>query len=44
VTHEPRLAARCPRAIRLSDGRVVGDGPGPEIAGAGGARAVPVHA
>jgi len=27
VTHEPRLAARCPRAIRLSDGRVVGDGP-----------------
>ncbi len=32
VTHEPRLAARCPRAIRLSDGRVVGDGPGAEIA------------
>jgi putative ABC transport system ATP-binding protein len=28
VTHEPRLAARCPRAIRLSDGRVVADGPG----------------
>ncbi len=38
VTHEPRLAARCPRAIRLSDGRVVGDGPGAELAGA--ARAV----
>jgi putative ABC transport system ATP-binding protein len=32
VTHEPRLAARCPRAIRLMDGRVVGDGPGSEIA------------
>ncbi len=32
VTHEPRLAARCPRAIRLSDGHVVGDGPGSEIA------------
>jgi putative ABC transport system ATP-binding protein len=32
VTHEPKLAARCPRAVRLSDGRVVGDGPGPEIA------------
>ena len=32
VTHEPRLAARCPRAIRLSDGRVVVDGPGAEIA------------
>jgi putative ABC transport system ATP-binding protein len=39
VTHEPRLAARCPRAIRLSDGRVVGDGPGPEIAALGAARA-----
>src|SRR5512140_387359 len=23
VTHEPKLAARCPRAIRLSDGRIV---------------------
>ena len=40
VTHEPRLAARCPRAIRLSDGRVVADGPGPEIAALGAARAV----
>jgi putative ABC transport system ATP-binding protein len=39
VTHEPRLAARCPRAIRLSDGRVVGDGPGTEIATLGVARA-----
>jgi putative ABC transport system ATP-binding protein len=39
VTHEPRLAARCPRAIRLSDGRVVGDGPGAEVA-LSGARAV----
>jgi putative ABC transport system ATP-binding protein len=39
VTHEPRLAARCPRAIRLSDGRVVGDGPGADVA-LGGARAV----
>ncbi len=38
VTHEPRLAARCPRAIRLSDGRVVGDGPGAEIAALGAAR------
>ncbi len=40
VTHEPRLAARCPRAIRLSDGRVVADGPGPEVAALGAARAV----
>jgi putative ABC transport system ATP-binding protein len=40
VTHEPRLAARCPRAIRLSDGHVVGDGPGSEIAALGAARAV----
>ncbi|MGC4001489.1 MAG: ABC transporter ATP-binding protein [Anaeromyxobacter sp.] len=35
VTHEPKLAARCPRAIRLSDGQVVGDGPGAEIAALG---------
>jgi putative ABC transport system ATP-binding protein len=32
VTHEPRLAARCPRAIRLVDGLVVADGPGREVA------------
>ncbi|PZR17385.1 MAG: macrolide ABC transporter ATP-binding protein [Archangium gephyra] len=32
VTHEPKLAARCPRAIRLSDGKVIGDGVGSEIA------------
>jgi putative ABC transport system ATP-binding protein len=32
VTHEPRLAARCPRAIRLMDGQVVADGPGQEVA------------
>ena len=25
VTHEPAIAARCPRAIRLSDGRIVDD-------------------
>ncbi|MFP2925929.1 ABC transporter ATP-binding protein [Pyxidicoccus sp. 3LG] len=34
VTHEPKLAARCPRAIRLSDGEIVADGPGREV-GAG---------
>jgi putative ABC transport system ATP-binding protein len=32
VTHEPRLAARCPRAVRLVDGLVVADGPGREVA------------
>ncbi|MGQ0504501.1 MAG: ABC transporter ATP-binding protein [Myxococcaceae bacterium] len=32
VTHEPKLAARCPRAIRISDGLIVADGPGPEVA------------
>jgi len=33
VTHEPSVAAICPRAIRLADGKVVADGPGAEIAG-----------
>jgi putative ABC transport system ATP-binding protein len=33
VTHEPGIAARCPRAIRLADGRVVADGAGQEAAG-----------
>ena len=32
VTHEPKLAARCPRAVRLSDGVVIADGPGREVA------------
>ena len=32
VTHEPTLAARCPRAIRISDGVIVKDGPGAEVA------------
>jgi putative ABC transport system ATP-binding protein len=40
VTHEPRLAARCPRAIRLCDGRVVADGPGREIAALGAPQVV----
>jgi len=40
VTHEPRLAARCPRAIRLSDGCVVADGPGSEVAAMAAARSV----
>jgi putative ABC transport system ATP-binding protein len=32
VTHEPKLAARCPRAVRLSDGLVVADGSGRDVA------------
>ena len=28
VTHEPRIAARCPRAIRIADGKITSDGPG----------------
>jgi putative ABC transport system ATP-binding protein len=36
VTHEPAIAARCPRAIRISDGRVLADGPGAEVAYLGG--------
>jgi len=27
VTHDPMVASRCRRVVRLSDGRVVGDGP-----------------
>jgi putative ABC transport system ATP-binding protein len=33
VTHEPHIAAQCPRAIRLSDGRIIDDGPGGRVAG-----------
>jgi putative ABC transport system ATP-binding protein len=32
VTHEPKLAARCPRAVRIVDGLVIADGPGVEVA------------
>jgi putative ABC transport system ATP-binding protein len=32
VTHEPKLAARCPRAVRLVDGVVIADGPGRQVA------------
>ncbi len=32
VTHEPKLAARCPRAVRIVDGLVLADGPGREVA------------
>ncbi|MBA2543172.1 MAG: ABC transporter ATP-binding protein [Deltaproteobacteria bacterium] len=34
VTHEPKIAARCPRAIRIADGKIVADGPGAEVKGA----------
>ena len=32
VTHEPTIAAQCPRAIRMSDGKIVADGPGLQVA------------
>ena len=32
VTHEPDIAARCPRAIRVFDGKVVLDGKGSDVA------------
>ncbi|MGE0551376.1 MAG: ABC transporter ATP-binding protein [Kofleriaceae bacterium] len=32
VTHEPTIAARCPRAIRIADGKVIADGPGAQVA------------
>ena len=31
VTHEPTIAAQCPRAIRMSDGAIVADGPGARV-------------
>jgi putative ABC transport system ATP-binding protein len=31
VTHEPSIAARCPRAIRMRDGVVEADGPGAQV-------------
>jgi ABC-type lipoprotein export system ATPase subunit len=27
VTHEPALAAQCPRVIQIADGQIVSDGP-----------------
>ena len=33
VTHEPGIAVRCPRVIRLADGRVVDDAPSPRRGG-----------
>ncbi len=34
VTHEPAIAAQCPRAIRMSDGAIVDDGPGARVVAA----------
>ncbi len=34
VTHEPKIAAKCPRAIRIADGKIVSDGPGALAVGA----------
>ncbi len=34
VTHEPSIAQQCPRAIRLADGRVIGDGAGVRVGAA----------
>ncbi len=31
VTHEPNIAAQCPRALRMSDGQIVDDGPGRQV-------------
>ena len=32
VTHEPSVAAQCPRAIRIKDGKILADGPGKVVA------------
>jgi putative ABC transport system ATP-binding protein len=44
VTHEPLIAAQCPRAIRMADGRVIDDGPGEIVAKARSALATGHHA
>jgi putative ABC transport system ATP-binding protein len=42
VTHEMSIAGQCPRAIRMSDGSIVDDGPGQRVAaGAPSAMAAP---
>lgn len=41
VTHEPKLAARCQRAIALMDGKVLSDGPGLQLVTSSGAHLVP---
>ena len=38
VTHEPKIAARCPRAIRIADGKIRADGKGSEVASHGSRR------
>ncbi len=43
VTHEPKLAARCPRAVRLSDGKVVADGKGSDVSFEGGSGHAAAH-
>ena len=40
VTHEPTIAARCPRAIRIADGKILADGPGEQVAYQGARGAV----
>jgi putative ABC transport system ATP-binding protein len=44
VTHEPSLAAQCPRVIRLADGKVIGDGAPPVLADAAAVLAPPAAA
>ena len=43
VTHEPSIAAQCPRAVRLSDGRIIDDGPGERVARAAPPTAAPLE-
>jgi putative ABC transport system ATP-binding protein len=38
VTHEPDIAVKCPRCIRIHDGKVLSDGPSAAVAAAYAAR------
>ena len=44
VTHDPSIAARCPRAVRIVDGKIVADGSGVEVARGAATVLVPVAA
>ena len=43
VTHEPAIAAQCPRASRISHGKIIDDGPGARVAAEVATPAIPMR-